>query len=175
MASQRGSRRDAASSTIHSGVCPAWRTCSTLHQARSTTIDARQASCCGQADQVQCAPVHASTPWGARPFFCHAHSCVTTVSASNPLQIRPLVCKPRGASTAKVNRPTPKAKRWANLPAWIGKAIAGGLCMLYSLVRRARIGRAYMRLNTKAPLVPPKPKLFLRAAWIGRSRASLAQ
>ena len=35
--------------------------------------------------------------------------------------------------------------------------------------------RDQMRLNTKVPLVPPKPKLFLTATSILRSRAVLAQ
>ena len=46
---------------------------------------------------------------------------------------------------------------------------AGALCMANEETK------AQARLNTSVPLVPPKPKLFLTATSILRSRASLAQ
>jgi hypothetical protein len=63
-----------------------------------------------------------------------------------------------------------KAKRGPQTKRPTGKTTGGALCMGWTC-REAR----QMRLNTREPLVPPKPKLFFRATSIFRSRAVLAQ
>ena len=73
------------------------------------------------------------------------------------------------AKTLAATAASKRARRGPQTKRPTGKTTGGALCMAGTCQARQ------MRLNTREPLVPPKPKLFFRATSIFRSRAVLAQ
>jgi hypothetical protein len=72
-------------------------------------------------------------------------------------------------------RPPRRRRRWPRCPIEADPHCANAPSGSSPTGRCAWRKRNQTRLNTSVPLVPPKPKLFLTATSILRSRASLAQ
>ncbi len=98
------------------------------------------------------------------------HRCtrVTKLRSIAPWKSVPDATRPTGH--LQTPAPSPATQRDPKENAPPGKPQVGRCTW-----RPACPGARQMRLNTKEPLVPPKPKLFFRATPIFRSRAVLAQ